>query len=421
LLVANTSKVLFLYDLLIHIVGFSLKIIALFNKKIKLFVQGRKESFALLSEKLTPTDKTIWFHVASLGEYEQGLPIMEKFKQTFPNHKLVLTFFSPSGYEIKKNNSIATITLYLPWDTKKNARKFLKIVRPEKAVFIKYEFWINYLSELKKQNISTYLVSGIFRENQFFFKWYGRFYRNILKSFSYFFVQNENSKNILQKIGFANVIVSGDTRFDRVFTISKTKSILDFIEEFKKNDLLFVAGSTWQQDEKLLINYINKTKEKTKFIIAPHNIKSEQIQVLKSQITKSTVLFSDKENTSLFDIQVLIIDTIGLLTKIYSYADVVFVGGGFGSTGVHNVLEPAVFGIPIVIGKNYSRFVEATELVQLGGIVSIENQTQFDLISDKLLVNPNIRKKKGAINAEFVQNKKGATQIITNFFIKKDL
>jgi len=413
--------VLFLYNLLIHIVGFSLKIIALFNKKIKLFVQGRKKLFTFLSEKLTPTDKTIWFHVASLGEYEQGLPIMEKFREIFPDRKLVLTFFSPSGYEVKKNNSIAEVTLYLPWDTKKNVQKFLKIVRPEKAIFIKYEFWINYLSELKKQNIPTYLISGIFREDQTFFRWYGGFYRSILKSFSYFFVQNEDSKNLLQKIDFTNVIVSGDTRFDRVFAISKAKNNLDFIEEFKGNDLLFVAGSTWQQDEKLLINYINQHSEKTKFIIAPHNIKSEQIQFLKYQITKSVVLFSDKENKRINNFQVLIIDTIGLLTKIYRYADVVFVGGGFGFPGVHNVLEPAVFEIPIVIGKNYSHFAEATELTQLGGVVSIENQTQLNSVLDKLLANPDMRKEKGTVNIEFVQNKKGATQIIIDFFTKKQI
>jgi len=413
--------VLFLYNLLIHIVGFSLKIIALFNKKIKLFVQGRKKSVALLSEKLTPTDKTIWFHVASLGEYEQGLPIMEKFKKNFPDHKLVLTFFSPSGYEVKKNNSIAEVTLYLPWDTKKNVQKFLKIVRPEKAIFIKYEFWINYLSELKKQNIPTYLISGIFREDQTFFKWYGSFYRSILKSFYYFFVQNKNSKNLLQKIDFTNVIVSGDTRFDRVFAISKAKNNLDFIEEFKGNDLLFVAGNTWQQDEKLLINYINQHNEKTKFIIVPHNIKSKQIQFLKYQINKSVVLFSDKENKKIFDFQVLIIDTIGLLTKIYSYADVAFVGGGFGLPGVHNVLEPAVFGVPIVIGKNYSHFAEATELTQLGGVVSIENQTQLNSILNELFSNSDMRREKGSINLEFVQNKKGATQIIIDFFTKKQI
>jgi len=408
--------VLFLYNLIIHIVGFFLKIITLFNRKIKLFVKGRKKSFALLSEKITPTDKTIWFHVASLGEYEQGLPIIEKFKQKFPVHKLVLTFFSPSGYEVKKNNSIADLTLYLPWDTKKNVKKFIEILHPEKAIFIKYEFWINYLYELKKQNIPTYLVSGIFRGNQLFFRSYGGFYRNVLKSFTYFFVQDENSKNLLQKIGFTNVIISGDTRFDRVFDIYKAENNLDFIAEFKGNNTLFVAGSTWYKDEKLLTEYINQHKGKTKFIIAPHNIKSEQIQDLKSKINKSVVLFSDKENKNLYDFQVMIVDTIGILTKIYSYSDLVFVGGGFGLPGVHNVLEPAVFGVPIVIGKNYSHFAEATQLVQLGGIISIQNQTQLNINLDKLLSNPEIRKEKGNINMDFVENKKGATQIVLEHF-----
>jgi len=273
----------------------------LFHKKIKLFIQGRKKSFVFLSEKLKPTDKTIWFHVASLGEYEQGLPIMQMVKKNFTNHKLVLTFFSPSGYEVKKNNSIAEVTVYLPWDTKENVAKFLKIVHPEKVFFIKYEFWINYLSELQKQNIPTYLISGIFREKQAFFKWYGGFYRNILKSFTCFFVQNENSKKLLQKIGFTNVIISGDTRFDRVSTISKTKNNLDFITDFKGNHLLFVAGSTWNMDEKLLIEYVNQTQENTKFIIAPHNIKQEDIEGLKSKINKSIVLFSEIQNKKLQD------------------------------------------------------------------------------------------------------------------------
>src|SRR5690554_668876 len=275
---------LFLYNILISIAGFLLKIIALFNKKIKLFVEGRKQSFLILSEKLSPNDKTIWFHVASLGEYEQGLPVMEEFKKKFPDHKLVSTFFSPSGYEVRKNNAIADVTVYLPWDTQSNVKRFLKIVRPQKAVFVKYEFWINYLSVLKKQNIPTYLISGIFRENQAFFKGYGGFYRKALHSFTHFFVQNESSKTLIESLGFTNVTLSGDTRFDRVFAISERDNRLDFIEEFKTDKLLFVAGSTWEADEKLLMSYINNTHEKVKFIIAPHNIKEEQILSLKSQI-----------------------------------------------------------------------------------------------------------------------------------------
>src|SRR5690606_3429778 len=274
---------LFLYNILIAFVGFLLKIIALFNKKIKFFIEGRKHSFTILLEKLSPNDRTIWFHVASLGEYEQGLPVMEEFKKKFPNHKLVLTFFSPSGYEVRKNNTVADVTVYLPWDTKSNVKKFLKIVQPEMAIFVKYEFWINYLSELKKQEIPTYLISGIFREKQAFFKWYGGCYRKALNSFVYFFVQNKSSKDLVENIGFTNVTVSGDTRFDRVFAISKRDNRLDFVEQFKRNNLLLVAGSTWESDEKILANYINQSDQHIKFIIAPHNIKAEQISNLTTQ------------------------------------------------------------------------------------------------------------------------------------------
>ncbi|MFA7444670.1 MAG: glycosyltransferase N-terminal domain-containing protein [Flavobacteriaceae bacterium] len=404
-----------LYNILITIAGFFLKIIALFNKKIKLFVEGRKQSFKILSEKIQPNDKTIWFHAASLGEFEQGLPVMEEFKKKFPAHKLVLTFFSPSGYEVRKNNTVADVTVYLPWDTKRNVQQFLKIVQPEKAIFIKYEFWINYLSELKKQNIPTYLISGIFRENQAFFKWYGGFYRKALHSFDYFFVQNQSSKKLVESLGFTNVMVSGDTRFDRVFAISERDNQLDFVEEFKGDDLLIVAGSTWESDEKLLVEYINQNKTGVKFVIAPHNIKSEQIGRLKSQINKSVVLFSEKEGKNLSDFEVLIVDTIGILTKIYSYADVAYVGGGFGNPGVHNVLEPAVFGIPIVIGKNYTHFAEATQLVNLKGVLSIKNPGELTEILDKLITDNSYRQEKGKICSHFILSQKGATMKIMNY------
>ncbi len=410
---------LFLYNILIAFVGFLLKIVALFNKKIKLFIDGRKQSFSILFGKLTPNDKTIWFHVASLGEYEQGLPVMEEFKKKFPNHKLVLTFFSPSGYEVRKNNTVADVTVYLPWDTKSNVKKFLKIVQPEMAIFVKYEFWINYLSQLKKQEIPTYLISGIFREKQTFFKWYGGFYRKALNSFAHFFVQNPSSKDLVESIGFTNVTVSGDTRFDRVFAISERDNHLDFVEQFKGDDLLLVAGSTWEADEKLLVNYINQSDQNIKFIIAPHNIKAEQISNLISQISKPILLFSEKENKNTSDFDVMIIDTIGLLTKIYSYADLAYVGGGFGNPGVHNVLEPAVFGIPIVIGPNYSHFAEATELVNKGSVLPIKTQLELNSILDKLVSDVECRAQKGKINADYVFNQKGATQTIIDFFDKK--
>jgi 3-deoxy-D-manno-octulosonic-acid transferase len=388
---------------------------------MKFFVDGRKSVFETLAKTIQATDKTIWFHAASLGEYEQGLPVIETIKQQFPTHKIVVTFFSPSGYEVRKKNTVADATVYLPLDTISNAKQFVELVHPEMVFFIKYEYWPNYLNELKNQNIKTYLISGILRENQAFFKWYGGFYRNALKTFDYFFVQNESSKNLLQSIGFNNVKVSGDTRFDRVVSILERDNSLDFIEQFKDNKTTIVIGSSWPKDESLLVNYINQSSDDVKFIIAPHNIKQEQISNLKNQIQKKTILFSENVETrlipSLQEYNVFIIDTIGILTKIYSYADIAYVGGGFGNPGVHNILEPATFGVPIVIGPNYSHFAEATALVNMEGCISIQNQTQINEAFDSLLHNEDERIEKGHICSTFVQMNKGATQTIMNHIL----
>ncbi|GEP49548.1 3-deoxy-D-manno-octulosonic acid transferase [Flavobacterium noncentrifugens] len=402
----------FLYNLLVAFAGFALKIIAVFSPKMKLFVDGRRNVFSEISAKIKPSDKTIWFHAASLGEYEQGLPVIEKIKERFPNHKIVLTFFSPSGFEVRKNNAVADVTVYLPLDSKSNAAKFIELVHPDLVFFIKYEYWPNYLNALKKANIKTYLISGIFRENQMFFKWYGGFYRKALDAFNHFFVQNSKSKELLLKLGKANVTISGDTRFDRVAAILEKDNALGFISEFKKEKLAVVVGSSWPKDENLLVNYINSTNHDLKFIIAPHNIKGEQIQQLKNSIYKKTVLFSEKEGKDLSEFDVFIIDTIGILAKIYSYADIAYVGGGFGNPGVHNILEPATFGVPIVIGPNYSHFAEATALVNIEGCISISNQSQLDEAFDNLIQNEDEREEKGHICSTFVQMNKNATEII---------
>ena len=404
---------LFLYNLVVSIAGVFLKIVALFSPKIKLFVEGRKNVFTILEEKITPTDKTIWFHSASLGEYEQGLPVIEKIKEKYPSHKIIVTFFSPSGYEVRKNNTVADVTIYLPLDTKSNAKKFLKLAHPEFAFFIKYEFWLNYLKELENNKIPTYLISGIFRDNQMFFKWYGGFYRKALTAFTYFFVQNEKSKEKIEAIGFKNVIVSGDTRFDRVAAILERDNTVDFIEKFKNNTPTIVIGSSWPKDEALLAEYINQASENVKFIIAPHNIKLDQISSLRSQITKATVLFSEKDSiTDLSKFNVFIIDTIGLLTKIYSYGTIAYVGGGFGNPGIHNILEPATFGIPIVIGPNYSNFAEAVELVKIGGCIVISNDAELKQSFDRLLLDENYLKEKSQICKSYIQENKGATESI---------
>ncbi len=403
---------LFLYNLILLFASQLVKLLALFNPKMKLFVDGRKGVFEKIREKINPTDKTIWFHAASLGEYEQGLPVIEQIKIKYPEHKIVVTFFSPSGYEVRKNNTTADLTIYLPLDTKHNAQLFVELVHPEMVFFIKYEFWPNYLNELKKRTIKTYLISGIFRENQAFFKGYGGFYRNALNTFDYFFVQNENSKKLLESIGFTNVKISGDTRFDRVVSILERDNSLDFIEQFKDQKTTIVIGSSWPKDESLLINYINSASADLKFIIAPHNIHKPEIDKLQTLITKKTILYSEKENQNLNEFQVFIIDTIGILTKIYSYADIAYVGGGFGNPGVHNILEPATFGVPIVIGPNYSHFAEATALVHQGGCVSISNQKELNETLDNLISNEDIQHEKGHICETFVQMNKGATVTI---------
>ncbi len=415
---------LFLYNIITLFAAQILKLVAVFSPKMKLFVAGRKTVFSTLANQIQSNDKTIWFHAASLGEYEQGLPVIEVIKQKFPAHKIIVTFFSPSGYEVRKNNTVADVTIYLPLDTASNAKQFIQLAHPEMVFFIKYEYWPNYLNELKKQEIKTYLISGILRENQAFFKWYGGFYRTALKTFDYFFVQNENSKKLLQSIGFNNVKVSGDTRFDRVVSILERDNSLDFIATFKDNKTTIVIGSSWPKDENLLVNYINKASDNVKFIIAPHNIKPEQIQELKKSIRKKTILFSEKDeilkqvqNDKLEKFQVFIIDTIGILTKIYSYADIAYVGGGFGNPGVHNILEPATFGLPVVIGPNYSHFAEATALVNMEGCISIQNQTELNEAFDLLLQNEDERFEKGHICSTFVQMNKGATQTIINHIL----
>ncbi|MCF6167725.1 glycosyltransferase N-terminal domain-containing protein [Lutibacter sp.] len=409
----------FLYNIFIFITRFFLQIIALFNKKIKLFVDGRKITFSKLKKVISKNDEVIWFHCASLGEFEQGRPIIEKLKKENPTTKLVLTFFSPSGYEVRKNYKVADVVCYLPLDTQSNAKKFLDIVHPTLVVFVKYEFWPNILKELKKREIKTILVSGIFRKNQSFFKWYGSWMRKILQVFNHFFVQDAYSEELLKSIGFSNVTVSGDTRFDRVFEITKQNNELQFIEQFKNNTYTLVAGSTWKEDEKMLVEYINNSaSENEKFIIAPHNINAKDIEELKAAISKKVVLFSNKNDVKLQDYQVFIIDTVGILTKIYSYANIAYVGGGFTKTGVHNVLEPATFGVPILIGSNYNKFREAVELVNKKACFSVNNSKKLSVLLKKFFQEEQKRVKAGKQALNYVVERTGATTKIL-YYLKK--
>mgnify|MGYP005985782629 CR=1 FL=1 len=404
-----------IYNCIVGVTRFLLSIIALFNKKIKLFVEGRKESFSKLSV-FKKEHKIIWFHAASLGEFEQGRPIIEGVKNEHPTYKIVVTFFSPSGYEIRKNYELADVVCYLPIDSKRNVEKFLEIVNPTMAIFIKYEFWPNYLSGLKERNIPTILVSGIFRKSQIFFKPFGAFMRNSLKAFNHFFLQDETSQKLLNTINIENVTISGDTRFDRVFEILKQDNSLDFITEFKSNQYTIVAGSTWKEDEELLVSYINNlSSEDEKFIIAPHNINVDDIQKLKNSINKKTVLFSEKKNENLSDFDVFIVDTIGILTKIYSVADAAYVGGGLTKNGVHNVLEPATFGVPIVIGTEYKKYNEVVDLVALKGCIPIASKKEFSSIFTRLKQDGNFRESIGNINKEYIENNVGATEKTMNY------
>ena len=407
----------FLYNIAIYLTGFLLKIVSLFNKKLLLFVQGRKETFNKLSSAISKNDQTIWFHCASLGEFEQGRPIIEKIRSKYPHYKIVLTFFSPSGYEVRKNYAFADVVTYLPLDTKINAKKFLEIVHPSMAVFVKYEFWPNILKALKKQNTETILVSGIFRENQAFFKSYGGWMKNSLKAFSHFFVQNEASYKLLQQIGFKNVTLSGDTRFDRVYEITNQDNDLPFMEDFIQNKYTLVAGSTWPKDEAHLVNYINfHASENEKFVIAPHNMNEKTIGELKNSIHKKTTLFSDKKRDN--DAQVFIVDTIGILTKIYSYSNAAYIGGGF-ENGIHNILEPATFGVPLVIGPNYKKFQEAIDLVHLGACDVVKDSAALNEHLSRLFKDVAYRIKKGDISKNYIEENIGATKIILNYMTDK--
>jgi 3-deoxy-D-manno-octulosonic-acid transferase len=406
----------FLYDLLVYIASFILRILGLFDAKIRRFVHGRKASFKKLSEALDPGDRVLWVHCASLGEFEQGRPVIEAARDAFPEKKLVLTFFSPSGYEVRKDYQTADVVCYLPLDTARNSRRFLDLVQPEVAVFVKYEFWPNILRLLRKRRIKTLLISGIFRPQQAFFRWYGSWLRTSLKSITHFFVQDQRSSELLSQIGIENYEVSGDTRFDRVYAITKQDNRLDFMDAFTGNAFTIVAGSTWKDDEKMLVEYINSRVDKSvKFIIAPHNIHSEDIEKLVKSITRKTALYSKRPEMELESCEVLILDTVGILTKVFSYGHVAYVGGGFTRSGIHNVLEPATFGLPVVIGPNYHKFREAVELVALKACYPVENSQKLSLILDRLYKDQVLRKESGEAALHYIEDHKGATEKIINY------
>lgn len=407
----------FLYNAGIFLYTLLIRLAALFNPKARLWVQGRKQIFEKIKQNLPANAPVAWFHCASLGEFEQGRPLIEAFRQKFPNYKIVLTFFSPSGYEIRKNYAHADAIFYLPPDTPRNARRFVTLVQPGIVFFVKYEFWYNYLNTLKKAQIPLYSVSAIFRPSQVFFKPYGGWYRKTLACFSFFFVQNSQSAKLLKNIGFENSQICGDTRFDRVFSIARQAAPVPLVEAFANNAPVLVAGSTWHDDETLLIPLINSFSGNWKFIIAPHEVNENHIKQIENQITKNNLRFSLASEKKVANSQVLIIDSIGLLSAIYRYGTIAYIGGGFGA-GIHNILEAATFGLPVIFGTNYHKFQEAKDLIAEGGAFSVSGKAEIEKIWKKLLEEPDFLQKSSQIAQNYVEKKRGGTEKILHY-IKK--
>lgn len=403
-----------LYNIILGIASPIVSMLGVFSNKVSVFNKGRKHVFEQLAAKLGSSDRVIWFHAASLGEFEQARPLIDACRNEFKNHKILLTFFSASGYEIQKNYANVDFVSYLPIDTSTNVKKFLNIIEPELAVFIKYEFWPNYFTEMGNRKIPLISVSSIFRTNQLFFKWYGKEYRKLLLGVHHFFVQNEHSKNLLETIGVKNITVSGDTRLDRVYELLNQDNQLEKITHFVGNQLCFVAGSTWEEDYNLINDFLTSSKE-IKIIIAPHEVNEKSIKALEKKIKVSFTKWSTYDLKSKVESNILIIDTIGQLTKIYSYASFAYVGGGMGNSGLHNTLEPAVYGIPIIIGKNYKQFQEVVNLIENKGVVSVEKESDFNIISNDLINNKELRNKFGNANSNYVVSNKGATPTIIKF------
>jgi 3-deoxy-D-manno-octulosonic-acid transferase len=388
-----------------------------------MWLSGRQNYFQNLQNwkaSLSQNDKIIWMHCASLGEFEQGRPIIEAIKKNNPDTKILLTFFSPSGYEVRKNYNQADAVFYLPMDGKKNANQFIDLVKPSFVIWVKYEYWYYYLTTLKAKNIPLFLVSAKFRESQPFFKWYGKLYIKILKTFTHIFIQNdETSLTLLKSINIENVTTVGDTRFDRVAEITSAKNVLpQEIMQFCKTEKVIVAGSTWEEDEELLVHYAN-VHPTIKFIIAPHDVDVERISEVKN-IFKSAITFTELQAGKTAN-QVLIIDNIGMLALLYSIANITYIGGGFNSSGIHNVLEAAAYGKPVVFGPIYEKFAEAVDLVDLGGAFSVDTSLGLEALLDKLFADLVLKNSISAINETYVKNMQGATQKIMQYFYENRL
>lgn len=409
----------FIYNIGILIYELAARFLSPFNSKAKLWFSGRKDWKSLLQKRVSRDDTNIWIHCASLGEFEQGRPLIEAIKRREPEYKIILTFFSPSGYEIRKNYNYADYVCYLPSDTPQNAEKFISLVNPSAVIFVKYEFWNNYTSILKKNSIPLYLISGIFRADQHFFRWYGGFFRKMLQRFSHIFVQDKQSMDLLTGIGIENVSVAGDTRFDRVIQIADSAKSIPQIELFRGNEKLFLAGSSWRPDEEIITLYINAHPDSMKWVFAPHEVEKANIERLEKLFSTNVVRFSEfTENTA--NARVLIMDNIGMLSSAYRYAYIAAVGGGFGK-GIHNVLEAACWGIPVVFGPNHKKFREAADLISIKGARCFSTSEEFSGIIDNWLSDSEDYLKSAGIAKDYVKENAGATDKILTKITLKDI
>jgi 3-deoxy-D-manno-octulosonic-acid transferase len=399
---------LLLYNFTVQLYFIAVRIAALWNKKAEEWVTGRKNLFASLQQKITATDKIIWMHCSSAGEFEQGKPLIEKLKSLYPHHKILISFFSPSGYNVATNYKHADIITYLPLDTRQNARRFIGIIHPDVVVFVKYEFWFHHLSAVAFKHIPLLLISAVFRENQTFFKWYGRFYRQMLFSFRHIFVQDQSSLQLLQQHSINHCTVGGDTRFDRVQEIAERFTDIPSVNDFVGNANLIVAGSTWPDDEQLLSHL-----DSTKLIIAPHEINELHLAQIE-KLFRNSIRYSQWQHRK-GDEKVLIIDNVGMLSKLYKYATVAYIGGGFTKDGIHNILEAAIYGKPVIFGPNYKKYREAKELIASGGAFSVANSDQLKITTNNLLNDAAQFQKTSAQAKNYVLQHTGATEKIVQF------
>ena len=399
------------YNIGIFLYYIVVAIVSLWNKKAKQWIEGRKDIFKRMAQAISAEDKVVWIHAASLGEFEQGRPVIEKIRAEHSEYKILVTFYSPSGYEIRKNYGGADYIFYLPIDTPCNARRFLDIAHPEVAIIVKYEFWLNLLAELKRRGVRTFLISAIFRRNSVFFRNYGSIWRQALDSFEQMFVQNEESKELLHGIGFDNVVVAGDTRFDRVAEIARNVKTVPVVERFKGEDRLFVAGSTWGPDEDILQTLINDNPQ-IKFVVAPHEMDNSRIEKIIAQTKAGAVRYTCcNEESDFSQTQVLILDTIGILSSVYGYATWSYIGGGFG-VGIHNTLEAATFGLPIAFGPNYQKFKEARDMVALGAATNVESAEDLAEWVAPLRDDHAALQRAGSAAKSYTQKNQGATSLI---------